>query len=226
MNTGNNIRLLKRYQRVVRAILPVMYQRHPSKLAAMVIEDTRHELIRLAPKISDIGEKNLWQFNLDAAAMSLAMYRSLKQQEFSLAEIVKLTYDIFEAYMLSFPFPLRWAYRQYYFSSLNQEKLRKGAQASQLKRHPQDWVFSFVERDSSYDFGMDIHECAIAKLFAANGAAPFTPYMCHIDHLIGSLLGLGFSRTSTLAEGGRVCDCRWKRGAETSGWPVLQVTSH
>ncbi len=213
-------RLLKGYNRMARSILPGMYEKYPSKWIAAAVTDTRQEFLRLIPQIPFIGENHIWQFNLDTAAMNLALYRALRKQGYSTEEIARMASDMFEAYLLSFPRPLRWAYRQYYFSSYSLNRLRRAAQASQLRRYPEDWVFTYVEGNGVYDAGIDIHECAIVKFFHAQGAEEFAPHLCPLDHLMGNLLGLGFSRAGTLAGGAAVCDCRWKRGAVSQNGPA------
>ncbi len=223
---SNQEKLTKGYDRMVHAILPEIYKKYPAKLVSTIVADTRWEFSRLIPHIPYIGENNVWQFNLDTAAIDLALYQSLKKQGFSLPEIVQITYDLFESYLLSFSLPLRMAYQLYFFSVWNLNKLRWGAQVSQSRQHPEDWVFSYVEGNSVFDAGVDISECAILKFFHAHGADEFAPNLCALDHLMGKVLNLGFSRSSTLAGGASVCDCRWKRGAQTNGWPVSRLVSH
>jgi len=72
-------------------------------------------------------------------------------------------------------------------------------------------VFSYVEGDgNSFDAGVDIAECAILKFYYTQGAEALIPYLCKLDHALGKLPGVVFSRTGTLADGSPVCDCRWK----------------
>jgi hypothetical protein len=157
--------------------------------------------------------------------MMLAIYRALKKYSFSLSESVQVIYDISEAYLSGYPLPFRPVYRRYYFSQYNRDRLRRGAIRSQLRRHPDDWVFTFLDGDGIvFDFGIDISECAILKFYRAQNAELLTPFVCQLDHALGKLLGLGFHRQDTLSNGAAVCDCRWKLGAETPGWPPISDT--
>ncbi len=212
-------KLLIQYDRMVQAVRIQLLQQYPSKLIWRMFADTRRELETLIPEIPPIGEKNIWQQNLDASAISLALAVTLRKQAFTNTEIAQMIYRIFEAYLLSFPKPLRHAYGWYYFSPWQQDRLRRGAAASQMKIYPQDWVFTFVEGDSSsFDMGVNITECAIQKFYRAQGAEELVPHLCKLDNAMGKFLGLGLKRQGTLVEGAVVCDCRWKRGAETQGW--------
>jgi L-2-amino-thiazoline-4-carboxylic acid hydrolase len=212
-------KILSSFQKMAQAVRIRLLMHYPAKLIWSVFADTRRELENLIPNIPPIGEKNIWQFNLDASAMSLALYRSLKKQGFSIPETALMFHRIYDAYLLSFPKPLRLAYSWYYFSPWSQARLRQSAAYSQLKKHSQDWVFTYVKGDGlAFDVGVDISECAILKFYRAQGAEELVPHLCKLDNAMGKYLGLGFTRQGTLAEGGPVCDCRWKRGAETLNW--------
>lgn len=78
------------------------------------------------------------------------------------------------------------------------------------------WVFSFVEGEpGAFDYGVDYERCAIRELAVANGAADFAPYICLADVPGSEQFGWGLTRTETIAQGGKRCDFRFKRGAET-----------
>lgn len=230
MDSFRTQKLMTSYNRMGRAVRMRLLDRYHAKLIWGVIAETRQELATLIPKIPYIGEKNIWQSNLDTCTMNLALYRTLMRQGFELREAVKILYDISEAFLQSFPMPLRWAYRWYTFSPFYRRYLRLEAARSQKKQYPGDWVFTYIDgNDSAFDFGVDISECAIVKLYRAHGCEEFVPYLCKLDLAMGKIFGLGFSRSSTLAEGGAICNCRWKREADTPGWPPILVfpnTSH
>jgi hypothetical protein len=222
-NKTQQQKLISGYDRLVRAVRLRLLGYYPAKLVWSVFSDTRWEFEQLIPKIPPIGDKNVWQFNLDASAMSLALYRTLKKQDFTIPEATQMVHRIYEAYLLSFPKSLRMAYSWYYFSPWSQARLHQGAAHSQLRKHPQDWVFTYVKGDGlAFDIGVDITECAILKFYRAQGAEEFIPHLCKLDNIMGKYLNLGFIRQGTLAEGAAICDCRWKRGAETLNWtPVI-----
>lgn len=217
-------KLLVDYDRMVRAVRMRLLDHYNSKLVWGTFAEARQRFAALISQIPDIGQRNVWQFNLDTSAMALALYSTLKAWGFTLPEAAQITRDSFEAYLQSFPRLLRLAYRWYYFSPLYQHRLRQGAVESQLRRYPGDWVFTYIERnDNAFDAGIDITECAIIKFYQAHKAAEFVPYLCELDHAMGKLFGLGLTRQGTLAEGASLCDCRWKRGAETSDWTPMPI---
>lgn len=206
-----NPKLLAEYDRVVQAIrLRLLAYYHP-KLVWGLITETRRELTGLISEIPYIGEQHVWQSSLDTSVMSLALYRVLLKNGFLMDEAAQMTDDTFQIYLQSFPKPLRRAYCWYYFSFIHKNGLREGARRSQQKRYPGDWVFTYVVGDGkTFDFGVDIRECAILKFYQAHQAEGFIPYLCRFDDTMGRMLGLGLKRTGTLANGSDLCDCRWK----------------
>jgi len=208
------------YDRLAHSVRIRLLDRYPSKVVWGVIADARVEFAKLVHKIPNIGQGHVWQFNLNTSVMTLALYRNLTKYGYSLQEAVHVIYDLHEAYLNHYPPLLRSAYRRYFFSPFHRERLQRGAAKSQLCQYPDDWVFTYVEGDGmKFDFGVDIRECAIQKYFRAQHAEELTPHLCLLDHAMGKQLGLGFYRQGTLANGAAVCDCRWKLGAATQGWP-------
>ncbi len=208
--------LLAEYDRLMRSVKMGLLAHYPAKVVWGVFSDARPGFARLIPQIPSIGTGHIWQFNLDASAMTLAVSRTLKKYGFTKGESVQWVYHMFEAYLNHYPSILRWGYRKYYFSPFSRDRLRYEATRSQRCEHPASWVFDYLEGDGKrFDFGVDIHECAIQKFYCAQNAEEFTPCFCLLDHAMGERLGLGFFRQSTLVGGANVCDCRWKLGAAT-----------
>jgi hypothetical protein len=79
------------------------------------------------------------------------------------------------------------------------------------------WVFRFVEGggDAGFEYGVDYERCAIRELAIASGAAELAPYICLADVPGSEAFGWGLERTETLAQGGKRCDFRFRRGRET-----------
>lgn len=102
------------------------------------------------------------------------------------------------------------------FTQRYQRKLREVALKTQQHPLPRGYIFSHVEGDGvNFDFGVDYHRCATLNFLREQGAEEIAPYLCALDHLSSELLGWGLRRTSTLAEGGGVCDFRFKKGGPT-----------
>ena len=107
-----------------------------------------------------------------------------------------------------------------------EEKLRGAAAASQMRKYSGDFVSSFIEGDGeNFDFGLDITECGICKLYKAQGAEKLARYMCLSDYVVSKAFNRGLVRYKTIAEGSEKCDFRYKKGSDTfvnplrEGWP-------
>ena len=84
----------------------------------------------------------------------------------------------------------------------------------------------FIEgNNEEFDYGLDITECGICKLYAAYGVEKLSRYMCLSDYVISKAFNRGLVRYNTIAEGAEKCDFRYKKGRETfvyplrKGWP-------
>ena len=107
-----------------------------------------------------------------------------------------------------------------------EEKLRQAAAVSQNRKYPEDFVLSFAKGDGeNFDYGLDITECGICKLYAAQGAERLSRYMFLSDYVISKAFNRGLVRYNTIEEGAKKCDFRFKNGRETfvyplrKGWP-------
>jgi hypothetical protein len=135
---------------------------------------------------------------------------------------------IFETYKVMADYPPwflsivgRFKYGQKYG-----KKLKAAAAASQQRKYPEDFVSSFIKGDGrTFDFGLDITECGICKLYSAHGAQRLSRYMCLSDYVVSKAFNRGLVRYHTIAEGDGKCDFRYKKGRETfvyplrKGWP-------
>jgi len=192
--------------------------------AAALLEETwqAYEDIEL-PYIG--GEQNLNTGNLTYAAYMLGMYKALKPHGHEIEEVGRMIYEIYET-LADYPQWLlsligRFKYNRSYEMTLQEEAAR-----SQKRQYPEDWVLTYIEGDGeNFDYGIDITECGICKLYHAQDADALTPYMCLSDEVISRAFNRGLVRYHTLAEGGNKCDFRYKRGRETfiyplrDGWP-------
>ena len=97
----------------------------------------------------------------------------------------------------------------------------KDAARSQLRYYAEDYVYKVIQGDGvEFDYGYDFIECATCKFYHSHGADDFTRFFCYLDYPKSEILGLGLTRTGTLAEGANKCDHRFKKGRKTEHrWP-------
>ena len=74
----------------------------------------------------------------------------------------------------------------------------------------------FVEGDgTSFDYGFDISECGVYKLFKELGAEKDVPFQCMSRVREANIFGYGLFRTQTLATGALKCDYRYTKKLKT-----------
>ena len=216
-------RLLKDFDKAVeKHYKRVLISHYGSDLVDIILKESRHEYDTLISEIPDIGgKKNTREKHLIRSVWVLALYRALKSHGKTTEEVGRLSYELAEAQLASTPWWIRQLLGRWWFTKYSLNKKRKDALESQKRRYHENWVLTFVEGSGKeFDFGTDITECAVCKFFHAQSADEFTPYICRTDFPLSQALGLGIVRTTTIAEGGKVCDFRYKRGRETKYvWP-------
>lgn len=207
------------YGEILGWITPALRKKYDAAWLKAVIADGRREFIAIIPEIPYIGQKNVWKFNLILCSAYLAIIRAARKHKAANIEAVQLIYDLNETFAAKVPAGLRrWIGRQWN-GPAQRKKLREGAERSQLRQYPGDWVFTYIEGDGvETPFGVDISECAILKFFRSQGEEELVPFMCKLDLFIGKALEFRFERQGTLADGNSCCDCLYYLTGETKGW--------
>lgn len=204
----------------------VLAGRFNEKRAAELTARIRHEyqsLLKTAPDIG--GSENMFTEWLNYGVYCLAVYRVISPKFMLKEQTGRVVFDIFQD-MADYPSWLLYLVGRIKYRAGYVDKLRRAAAQSQERRYPGDWVAKFVEGDGrDFDWGLDVIECGICKLYQAHGAAKFTPYVCLSDYVVSAAFNRGLVRQETLAEGGARCDFRYKKGRPTyvrplrDGWP-------
>lgn len=206
-------RLLRRYDRDIARVRPVLERRFGADTEALIAE-TRDAYAGLIPRIPYIGGRgNPLTANLQASALSLAMWRVLRPRGFTPEAAGSLLNETYVALLASYSPRLMHLLGRFYCSRVSRWMWQRRAAHSQRRQYPGDWVFTAVEGDGDeFDYGVDYTECGVAKFFAAEGARDIAPQMCALDFAMSRAFGLGLRRSETLLTGGSRCDFRFKHG--------------
>ena len=223
-------KLLKDFDKDSRIVKNVLIKHFGEDFTEQVRKEARKEFEDLILRIPYIGGKSNFLTNdLILIAQSLALYKILKYHNKPLKEIVLINLEIGQEKLNATPKIVYKFTRTLISSSLGQyffkRIIKKQAQRSQRREYPGDWVFEFVEGNSTdFDFGIDYLECGACKLFHQEGADEFTPYICLYDFLSSELTGTGLIRSMTLAEGGKKCDFRFKPGRKPQNRGKMKIS--
>lgn len=210
-------RLLRDFESIIRKARPLFLNRFGRTVTVEIIDETHREYEALIPKIPHVGGKEPFTRFLISTAQYLALYRVMQNRGLSLEEVGELIYDLTERLLSEYPrFLLRFLSGSV-FSDKYIQRVRKGAEESQRREYPGDYVFSFVEGDGvDFDYGVDYTECGACKFLEAEGALKLAPYVCTSDVIYSDRLGWGLRRTMTLAEGHSKCDFRFRKRGKTN----------
>ena len=169
----------------------------------------------------DIEKGNLATY-IKLSVLVLAMvklYQELGLGEYEIGEFIYRTAD--EHYRLS---PTkRWIQRNLFFTRLNRRQILKRQDLSERRESGiSGFKIKYVEGAVKNEFGMDYLKCGICDYFERKKMAEYVKYCCLVDYAIMKNLGISFSRTTTLGNGGNTCDFRFaKEGKIAEGWSPI-----
>ena len=201
-----------------------VYQKHFSDdLSATLIIETKQAYEDILPEIPYIGgNDNIFSEWLNYGAYYLGMYQALSQHGHQLDEIGKMIFETYET-MADYPKWLLSVVGHFKYGKKYEVTLKQTAELSQQRRYAGDFVSYFIEGDNEeFDYGLDITECGICKLYAAFGADNLSRYMCLSDYVVSKAFNRGLVRYKTVAEGSDKCDFRFKKGRKSFVYPLRE----
>jgi len=211
--------MMEQFDEYCRMAKDVLVRYFDDSKADELIVKTRKEYEKLIPHLPFIGgAENVMTSFLTNSITVLAILRVLEEEGLELREIGKLSYDLVEH---ESTIETQEGAGDQIFQEGYLSILKHVAKESQLRRYPGDWVLEFVEGDGkTFDYGYNVTECGIFKLFNKLGAEHFVSFICLGDYATARAAGYGFKRTQTLSNGAPMCDFRFTEGGDTPrGWP-------
>lgn len=209
-------KLLKQFDQLVSSVQDLLLERLGAGEAVRLVGEIRCEYEKIIPVLPEIGRKQLFQqFNI-GTGWALAMYRVLVGEGWPVEKIGQLVFDVTAAYLDTFPKFVQAFLRWFSFSAPYRLGVRYFDWLSHKRKYPMDYVFDYISGEgTSFDYGVDYHECLSCKFLARENALEIAPYLCPADILYSERWGWGLSRTKTLADGDEMCNFRFKKGGET-----------
>lgn len=219
---ANHDRFMESFQGDLPKLGSMLEQKGEANLARVVLDQAPKEFERLlgiSPNLG--GTANALMDSFIQPLGALAIYFTLKPQGLPVQRIGEIYYGWKKSIMEEKTNFFSKIQGDLQFSFIGQNAIKKGAEWSQTRQYPDNFVFSYVPgQKDDFDYGIDVTECAVVKFFQAQGAAELAPYICPIDHILSKSRGTGLKRTTTIAWGGKLCDFRYKNGGlEQEAWP-------
>ncbi len=152
--------------------------------------------------------------------LGLAMARQLETYGLSEDQVGERIYRTADAYFRLPALRMR-IQRALFFSRLNRRQIKAREDAtSRQENGVNGFRLRYVEGATPDGFGVDYLACGICTYYTRRGMFGYVKYLCLVDYAIMKNMGIAFSRTTTLGNGGPKCDFRFsKAGAIVEGWP-------
>jgi hypothetical protein len=156
--------------------------------------------------IPEFGENDVLFINIASAALLASVYLSLPEKP-TAQQMQKYYASAMNGNLLA-RFILK---TNSSFTAKYQNKLKKSAEKSQKATNPYTWRFKYIPGDTLNCFDAIFDKCGICNLMNDLGIPELTPAMCAYDYTMAELKDMVFTREYTLASGGPVCDCHYKK---------------
>ena len=165
----------------------------------------KKEYRAIMERAKDIGQKNTLLGSYTLGAFFIAFVRTS-------GKTPDECYDILEKGVEgSKLFKMAFGDAESYLSEKNMTRRYAWDKETHEHKYENDWVVDVLGPCEDYDLGYDYTECGVVKLCADEGCPELAHYLCQLDFLLSSQIGLELKRTTTLADGGEKCDFRYSR---------------
>ena len=209
-------KLMKDFNKYTFSIRKLLVGEYDKAKIDKILKQMNEEFENLIPKIPYIGgAKNYYTAVLIQIISNLAIFRSLENEGFTYREIGEFFYEFVdvqhrirkERLEKIGVDPANWM-----FEPINIDQAKLVAETSQKRTFPYDWVLNFVEGDgNSFEYGVNISECGVYKVFKEFGAEKYVPFQCVNRIREASIFRYGLFRTQTIATGAPTCDYRYTK---------------
>ena len=182
--------------------LPILNVAEPAACMRKAKRQYR-EIIRSLPAY---GKDDVLLVNLLSAAMVAAIYLSLDEK----AGVAQMKAYYSKAMGDSFVATRLFKSRDFY-SKKYQDTLSAGGERSQRATNPYTWRYKVIPGETLDSFDAIFDKCGIFELYKHLDISEITPALCAYDYDMAELTNTVFTREYTLAGGGPVCDCHYRR---------------
>ncbi len=223
---------MKQFELSLQIAKDILVERFSESKSEDLINQMRSEYEDILTKMTDIGGgKHPFISTLIAKVSLLAMFRILEKEGYTYREIGEFSNTRKEIETRKEMKKIEESggnFLDIMFSDAYIKHVKKYCEISQKRKYPDDWVMQFVDgTNEDFDFGYNISECAILKAYKKLGTEKYVPFACLLDFAHAHIVGYGFSRTKTIANGASGCDHRFTRiGRTPKAWPPDNIKEY
>jgi hypothetical protein len=222
--TSQKAKLLRRFDKFSHRVRKSLTEQYDADFARRVVEETRLEFERILPELPYIGGiKNFYTPIIIVNGWIISLYRVMKSHGKTVEEVVKIYCAVADDYFKSFPHVLLRLGGRLAFVGIVQAIMKRQAAQSQKRLYPDDSVYTVVVGSGDdFDWGLEFSECAVIKLYEAQGAEELEPYCNFFDVIASRYMGMGIDADSTIGLGCETCTLVYKKGRATKIPPPLK----
>ena len=207
-------KLMKNFNEYIKNVRKLLARKFEDAKLDKMLKQMSEEFENLIPKIPYIGgDKNVFTDTIIYEVSHLAIFWILEKEGFSFREIGEFFYKFIDGEIRLEKGNMEENGQdpaQFLFEVEHINQTKSMVEYSQKRTFPFDMVGDFVEGDGvSFEYGVNISECMVCKVFNELGAERFIPLQCMIAMRKASTFGYGLFRTQTLAIGAPTCDYRY-----------------
>ncbi|MFX0145658.1 MAG: L-2-amino-thiazoline-4-carboxylic acid hydrolase [Candidatus Hodarchaeota archaeon] len=221
----NKPNLMKRFEYSLRIVKDLLMERFDESKSEDLINRMRKEYEEFLPKIPDVGgKKNLFISIITDKVSLLAMFFILEKEGYKYREIgqfaIKFT-EIETKNAIERVEKKGMDLLDFYFNDVFFNSAKAHCDDTLKRKYPDNWVMEYVDgTNEDFDYGLNVSECAIHKIYKKLRAEKYAPFGCLIDFAQANVAGFGLTRTESLANGALGCDHRFTRTGNTpKAWP-------
>lgn len=169
-------------------------------------------------------EKGTLATYIKLSVLVLAMIRLFEEMGVSESEIGKIIYQTADAYFHLSP-AKRAMQKWLFFTKFNRKQIQKRQDLSSAAENGiNGFKLALKESESANTFGVDYLQCGICTYYKRKNKFEYVKYCCLVDYAIMENMGVSFSRTTTIGNGGEKCDFNFsKKGEIATGWPPYNL---
>jgi hypothetical protein len=218
-------KLMKRFGYSLKIAKDLLRERFDEAKSEELINQMRKKYEELLPKIPNVGgKKNLFISIITNKVSLLAIFFILEKEGYSYRNIGEFAIKFMEIETKN---AIERAEKKgmnlldLYFSDIFLNSAKTHCDDTLKRKYPDNWVMEYVDgKNEDFDYGLNVSECAIHKIYTKLGGEKYAPFGCLIDFAQANVLGFGLSRTESLANGASSCDHRYtKIGNTHKAWP-------
>ena len=212
-------KLLKDFSKHIEVARDMLKRKFSEVKINEMFNQMKTEYEKIIPEIPYIGgTKNSFTSLLVGGMSSLAMFRILEKEGFTLRDIGEFYYEFRDIHNTIRKNNLEKIGKdpaQYPFESTYINYVKKLCETSKLRNYPDDWVADYVEGDGkTFEWGFNFLECGLHKVFMRLDAEKYVSFFCISDFSEANILGFGFSLTQSLGFGAPMCDHRYVKNSQ------------